>query len=158
MGKVIKEIMTKDVVWVNPKQTLLDALNLIRKFNIRHLPVVDKNTKELVGLLSEGDIILYCQKKGEKLEVDTNITVSEAMSRNVIYCYPSSSMANVAATMISAKIDSIPVLEGKEKKLVGIVTTTDLLDELCLAEELNGENVWPLKYDNPNHRNFSSHG
>lgn len=152
MGRLVKDIMTNEVVWVHPEQSLFEALSLMRQFDIRHLPVIEQQSNKLIGLLSEGDIILFCQKRGEKLEVDSQIHIHEAMSKDVVYCFPLSKPTSVAATMIVAKIDSLPVLDPETKQILGIVTTTDLLDEMCVNEELNGESVWPFKYNNPNKR------
>ena len=152
MDKSVKHLMSIEVVSVNPEQTIHDALNEMRKHEIRHLPVVTRRKGKLVGLLSEGDVLLYLQKNGTALEVDERVLVGDAMSKEVVYCYPNSKVVNVAATMITAKIDSVPIIEPSTNKLVGIVTTTDLLDDMCLAFELNGGSVRPLKYNNPNNR------
>lgn len=155
MSKPVKRIMSSRVISVQEHQTLYEAYELMRQFDIRHLPVVERKTKKLNGLLSEGDILLHCNRRGEKLLVSNKILVGDVMSRDVVFCYPSSQVSNVAATMIAAKIDCIPVIEGENKKVIGIITTTDLLDEICINEELNGEQVRPFKYNNPNRRQYT---
>lgn len=148
MGTTIAEIMKTDVIWIEPTQPLYEAFQIMRNFNIRHLPVVETGSHKVVGVLSEGDIILHCQKKGITLELDSEVKVEKAMTREVVYCFPSSNVANVAATMISAKINSIPVLDELTKTLLGIVTTTDFLDQLCLNQELSGSDVQPIPLTN----------
>ncbi len=152
MNKKVKDVMTSEVVWVSPEVSLHDAFQKMRKNDIRHLPVISRKNKNIIGMLSEGDIILYLQKNGPSLEMDSRVLVGDAMSKDVVFCYPNSKAVNVAATMITAKIDSVPVIDAKTDHLVGIITTTDLLDEMCLRFELDGGNIRPLKYKNPNSR------
>ena len=72
------------------------------------------------------------------------VPVTEVMSSKVISCSPSNSLAEVAATMITCRIGCMPVTQ--EGKLVGIVTTSDLLDKICEQDELMGYRVMPLDY------------
>jgi CBS domain-containing protein len=145
MDQVARDIMSNQIVSIEPERSLFDAYQLMKTYDIRHLPVIDNKNKKLVGLLSEGDIVLYCREENKKLAVDSDMYVKDAMTKDVIFCYPTSSAANIAATMITAKIDSIPVLDSQTNKLLGIITTTDLLDLICMSEELDGHDVHPFK-------------
>jgi CBS domain-containing protein len=51
----VEELMTHDVVTVNPDTTLREAMELMTHRRIRHLPVMD-NTK-LVGIVTIGDVV-----------------------------------------------------------------------------------------------------
>lgn len=146
MNKKVHEIMAKNIVWIDGAEPLYKAYELMRKFDIRHIPVTSKKVTGLIGILSEGDIILHCQKNGENFKIDKAILVQDAMSKDIVYCYPFSRLVNIAATMIAAKIDSIPVLDPESKVLRGIVTTVDILDEVCRVEEMNGGIARPLRY------------
>ena len=54
----IDDICTKNVITITPDQNLRDALEKMRYKNIERLPVVDaQNSRKLVGLLSQRDII-----------------------------------------------------------------------------------------------------
>ena len=50
-----RDIMTKDLVTINPQEDIYDALLLMGNEEIRKLPVVDN--KKLVGLLTSNDIL-----------------------------------------------------------------------------------------------------
>lgn len=47
--------MTKNVVTVTPQTTLEECMQIMAQKKVRHLPVMDQ--KELVGLISYGDVI-----------------------------------------------------------------------------------------------------
>jgi CBS domain-containing protein len=52
---LVWEIMTPDVIFVNPDQTLEECMALMTKKRIRHLPVL--SAEELIGLISIGDVV-----------------------------------------------------------------------------------------------------
>jgi CBS domain-containing protein len=51
----VKEIMTRQVYYTHPDQTIDECLVMINKHRIRHLPVL-KNDK-LIGMISVGDVV-----------------------------------------------------------------------------------------------------
>jgi CBS domain-containing protein len=52
---LVKEIMSAEVFWVRPDQTLEDCMQLMTDKRIRHLPVLDEG--RLVGVISIGDVV-----------------------------------------------------------------------------------------------------
>jgi acetoin utilization protein AcuB len=115
--------MTRDVIVVPPGLTLSDALAVMNRHRIRHLPVVYGGT--LVGILSDRDILLRAS-----LREDGSLQVSEepvavAMTPTPITCEPSTTVGELARIMTERKIDAVPVIRGS--RLVGLVTSTDLL-------------------------------
>lgn len=50
----VREIMTKQVVYIRPEQTSAECMALMNHKNIRHLPVMDGN--ELLGVISMKDV------------------------------------------------------------------------------------------------------
>ena len=61
------EIMTKDVETLNPKDSALDAIELMLSRYIRHLPVIDENGKVL-AMISIRDLM-----RGTRDELDVEI-------------------------------------------------------------------------------------
>ena len=51
----VREIMTADVIFASPDQTVLDCLDIMTEARVRHLPVKDGD--RLVGLVSIGDLV-----------------------------------------------------------------------------------------------------
>ena len=51
-----KDVMTRDVVSIDPDSTVLQAARLMLQHHISGLPVIDGAGK-LVGVLSEGDFL-----------------------------------------------------------------------------------------------------
>jgi CBS domain-containing protein len=69
----VSDVMTRRVIFVTPKTTIVDAIRLMLKNHISGLPVIDHKSK-LVGMVTEGDFLRraenpqpypfeYCQAK-----------------------------------------------------------------------------------------------
>lgn len=51
----VRDIMTSQVMYVEPDQTSNDCMALMTKTRLRHLPVMDKG--KVIGLVSIGDLV-----------------------------------------------------------------------------------------------------
>jgi acetoin utilization protein AcuB len=127
----VSQIMRKEVVFVRPGSSIVAARRLMRDFNIRHLPVVERGM--LAGIVSDGDIMLASHLRDGRIDVPDD-PVSVIMSRNVVSCFPTSLIQDVAATMIRLQISCVPV--AIESKLIGIVTSTDILRMLASTSSI----------------------
>jgi CBS domain-containing protein len=107
-------VMTRDVVVVSPDVTVRIAARTMERLHIRHLPVVAGGN--LIGILSDRDLLKHAP----------DARCSEAMSVTLVTCSPDATVSRVAELMLERKIDSVPVV-GLTGKLVGLVTSTDLL-------------------------------
>jgi CBS domain-containing protein len=123
--------MTTFLHTVDPDSTIDAAYALMHAEGIRHLPVV--SGRRLVGMLSDRDILLRATLcNGSVFVPDT--PVRDVMITPVITCRETTPLSDVAAVMITRKIDSLPVLD-QDGQLVGIITSSDLLEVFC-AEKL----------------------
>jgi len=53
--KPVKDVMTKNIIFVEPEDEIDYVESIMTENHIRHLPILDKNV--LVGLISIGDIV-----------------------------------------------------------------------------------------------------
>ncbi len=51
----VKDIMTRDVVWVRPEQSVEECMALVTEKRVRHLPVLVDD--QVVGVISIGDLV-----------------------------------------------------------------------------------------------------
>lgn len=115
----LKHVMTTPVWSIAPDVDASVAWEQMQRSRIRHLVVVEG--ERIVGILSQRDLggthgPAVCQGK----------CVSELMNSNVLVASPETSLSRAAQMMRGEMIGCLPIVEGKE--LVGIVTTSDLLD------------------------------
>jgi CBS domain-containing protein len=52
-----KEIMSTKIFVVNPETTVEECMALMNEKRIRHIPVVDKGTNKIMGIISIGDVL-----------------------------------------------------------------------------------------------------
>ena len=114
----VKNWMTRKLITVEPRRSVKDAVHLMYKYSIRHIPVLDHG--ELVGLVTESNLRQYFYHS--RLE---KLTVEDCMILNPITIDPNSSIDSAARLIHEFKIGGLPVLD--KRMLVGIITTTDIL-------------------------------
>ncbi|MFA7447990.1 MAG: CBS domain-containing protein [Weeksellaceae bacterium] len=128
----ITEIMTKDLVTLNPTESLYEAEKLFNQHNIRHIPVVED--QRIVGVISRSDLlrISYSNLSEDEETVESLIydsyTIPQVMTRVPVTVESDATVKEVAELLSMQSFHSIPVVENGN--LVGIVTTTDLINYL----------------------------
>ena len=54
---LVSEIMSTRIVTIHPDQTVEEAMEVMNSKGIRHLPVVEDNSGELLGMISLRDVV-----------------------------------------------------------------------------------------------------
>jgi len=117
--------MTRDVIVVPPELLLAEAWAIMQRERIRHLPVV--NAGALLGIVSDRDVLLRASVGvNGQVAVDTRELVGAAMTPAPFVCGMTTPVDELVRVMTEKKIDAIPVVSANDR-LVGLVTTTDLL-------------------------------
>ena len=126
----VRDLMTTDVITVEPSESLADVYDLMDANHIRHLPVVDADG-ELMGLVSHRDLLGGALREIGELPVThqrdllRSMTVSTIMSEEVETVSPDQDLRDAAYTLIEYKFGCLPVVEGVH--LVGILTESDFV-------------------------------
>ena len=116
----IQDVMSKNVVSV-PEETLIAiARERLRSEEIDHLVVVDG--KRVVGVVSGKDI----------LRAGDDQPLSDIMSHDVVIIGPEATLRRAAGIMRGRAVGCLPVVS--DGRLVGIVTTSDLLTALAKGD------------------------
>ena len=117
----LSEIMTRDVVVLQPDDSLQSAAKKMRDRNIGFLPVCDG--EELLGVISDRDLTIRALADG----MDVNIMLGrDLMTAPAIYCYDDQDIDDVAKIMEENQIRRLVVLSRDDKRLVGVVSLGDL--------------------------------
>lgn len=129
----VSDIMTKDLLTVGLKDELTTAEAIFKKHKIRHLPVVSGD--KIVGMLSYNDLlrISFADAIDEfETDIDTTVynmfTIEQVMVKKVVSVRPTNTLKEVAEIFTKNEFHALPVTEGD--KLVGIVTTTDIIKQI----------------------------
>jgi CBS domain-containing protein len=127
----VRDWMTSEVASVRRNEQLVIADDLMRLGRIRHTPVLDDHSDDLVGIVSQRDLFRgalaaalgYGQHAQQK--VMGMLVIKDIMSTDPVTTTPDTPLADAARVMLERKIGCLPVLE--DGRLVGILTESDFL-------------------------------
>ncbi|MEM5948458.1 CBS domain-containing protein [Spirochaetia bacterium 38H-sp] len=119
----VRDVMSKNLITASPSESLSSIQQKMKDNRITGVPIVDK--KRLVGIISLDDIITaldkgYIQEKAEK-----------HMSKNVIVLEDDMPLRFAISYLEKYHYGRFPVL-SKERELVGIITSRDIITTLLL--------------------------
>jgi acetoin utilization protein AcuB len=127
---IIKDIMVKDVIVADGDYTLEVVEKIMENNHIGHVCIVASG--RLVGMISDGDIkrrksfLAGTEVSTFREESTLRIKAHQIMTRSLITLSPESLAIEAIDLFLKHDIHIIPIVEN-ENKLVGVVSTTDLL-------------------------------
>jgi len=142
--RTVEDVMTEQVVYLEEQESLAKAMEVMQKGKFRHVPIVDEQ-KKLVGVISDRDVLRYLPYLRPGAEsfhnrlfdvapnnVATQQSLHQIMTRDVTCVLPSCDFYTVVRMLYEMNISCLPVTD-EDKKLVGIVTVTDVMRGLLAA-------------------------
>jgi len=139
---VARDVMTKDVCSIGPQAGVEEIAKLLVERNISAVVVVDDD-RQVVGLVSEGDLMRRCETGTERKRSKWREIIAEndalareyrlshalkahsIMSRHVVCVDEDTSLGRIADIFESKGIKRVPVT--RQGRLVGIVSRRDLV-------------------------------
>ncbi len=126
----IETIMTRHVVTVNMDDTVGHVRELFKSVRFHHLVVMEQG--RAVGVLSDRDLLKnispfvgkVTERSQDRFTLDRH--VHQIMSRRLVSCGPSATVAEAARLMLDHRVSSLPVLDDKGHCL-GIVSLRDVV-------------------------------
>src|SRR5512140_3755697 len=94
MSTKIKDIMSRDLHYVNPDDTLQDAAKQMRSHDVGFLPVVEGQS--LVGAVTDRDIAIKAVAEGKDPK---KTKVKDLASKDVAWCYDDQDPDDAAKVM-----------------------------------------------------------
>ena len=125
---LVNERMSYPVITIGPDMPINDALNLMKRQNIRRVPVIQNG--KMIGIITNHDLLNASPSPATSLSIWemnyllSKITVKDVMSKDVQTVTPDTPIEEAARIMADHKIGGLPVV--KDGEVVGIITETDL--------------------------------
>lgn len=129
----IKDRMTKDPYTIQVNASISALMALMREKGLKKIPVLDG--ERVVGIVTDRDVERVSPSKATTLSVFeinyllSKSTVRDAMTKDVLTVLPDAHIEDAAVLMRDERISALLVVD-ENKKLVGIVTESDLFDAL----------------------------
>jgi len=129
----ISHLMNTDLVTVHHGDPISKVRQLMRETGVHHLPVVSGG--DLVGIISWSDILnlsfgqaFGADERAVDALLDHSVTLEQVMKKDPVTLPHEGYVRQAAQILADGDFHALPVVSGK--KLVGIVTSTDLIKYL----------------------------
>lgn len=133
---LVRDWMTRNVITLGLKTTIIDAAEIMRTKKIRQFPVIDESGA-LAGIVSDRDIRDAMPSKylpGDSVQGGglANLRAADVMSSEPLTASPNTPVDLVANILQRHKFGGLPVVDAAGR-LVGIITVADVLRFFCTA-------------------------
>ena len=129
----IKNWMSQNVIVVDENESMINATKILKKNNIRMLPVLKKD--KLIGVITDSDLKKASASDATALEIHellyllSKIKVKNILTEKPITVHPDFTLGECAEILLENKISGAPVVEG-EDNVVGVITQIDIYKAL----------------------------
>lgn len=120
-----RDVMTKDVVYVDGSATIAQAVTLMRQRGVSSLLVNRRNHDDAWGIVTRKDVV---SKVIDPSKDPDKVKVYDIMTRPLLTISPGLSLKYCARLMNQAGIRRAPVFDGKN--IVGIISNSDIFNAL----------------------------
>jgi len=134
----VHQAMTKQVITVEPENTMEDVSRALEKNQHTGMPVM--KGKEMVGIVSIRDL-LHSFREGK-----SSRPVTQWMSMNVTTLYADEPLIHAVQKFERTGFGRFPVIDRKNKELVGILTKVDIIRCMLQRLEINYHDLESRKY------------
>jgi CBS domain-containing protein len=124
----VKDIMTKNVSYVNPLTTVTETAQLMQKHNVGSIPVCDQSG--VVGIVTDRDIVVRSVAHGTDPHT---LTVKDVMTSDVSSVSPDTDVDEITDMMSKHQIRRLPVVENN--RIVGMVSLGDMATSMDFTME-----------------------
>jgi len=134
------DYMSSNLVTISDKTNITQAIDLLRANKISRIPVIDDNF-DIIGLLSSHNILeLFLDTSSTEQNKD-QICVSDIMNSSPVLATEFQTLSDAAKLMIDRNTYAVVVVRTDTKIPIGIITITDLLENLSIEPAQEGYQV-----------------
>ncbi len=135
-GHFVRDIMTEKVVSIDETKTIKEAASMMNEARIGSIIITKDDTP--VGILTERDFVTKIAAK----DIPLSTPLSEVMTKPLLAVGPNQTVWEAAEIMKNMEIHRVAVQEGN--KIIGMVTTTDLVKICSIGSDSNLQRVADL--------------
>ena len=132
-GHLVSDIMKKKIISIDESETIKKAASMMTEAEIGSIIITKDNIP--VGILTERDFVTKIASK----EISLSVPVSQVMTHPLLVIAPNQTVWEVAEIMNNMGIHRVAVQEGD--KIIGMVTTTDLVKIVSIGSDSNLQKI-----------------
>lgn len=115
----VKDIMARNIAYINPNATVTEAAQLMQKHNVGSIPVCDQTG--VLGIVTDRDIVVRNVAHGTDPQ---KTPVKNVMTSQVATITPDMELEQVSKVMAEKQVRRLPVVENN--MLVGMIALGDI--------------------------------
>jgi len=123
--KTVDSVMIKNVVFIDGRETVADAIKLMRAKRVSSLVVNRRSPEDAWGMVTRKDIVGKIVDPGKDPKL---VRVHEIMSKPLITVAPGLALKYCARLFHRTGVRRAPVFDGKE--IIGIISNTDIFNAI----------------------------
>ena len=125
--KIVGDVMSKDVVFIDGNETVTSAIAMMRNKKVSSLVVNRRTHEDAWGIVTRKDIVSEVVDPGRDPK---DVKIFEIMTKPLVMVSPGLALKYCALLFHNVGIRRAPVFDGKE--IVGIVSNTDIFNAIEL--------------------------
>lgn len=145
-GHLVSDIMKKKVISIDETKTIKEAASLMNEAKIGSIIITKDDIP--VGILTERDFVTKIAVE----EIPLSVSLSQVMIKPLLVVTPNQTVWEAAEIMKNMQIHRLAVQEGD--KIIGMVTTTDLIKICSIGSDSNLQRVADLIFSR--HQKFNA--
>ena len=135
-GHLVSDIMNKKVISIDEAKTIKNAANMMNEARIGSIIITKDDTP--VGILTERDFVTKIAAK----EIPLSTPLSKVMTKPLLVIGTNQAVWEAAEIMKNMEIHRVAVQD--ENKIIGMITTTDLVKIISIGSDSNLHRVADL--------------
>ncbi len=131
----VAELMFTDLKTTTSEFTVADAVLTLADAHVHGLPVLKRDTNQLIGVLSTSDVLqaaAECASSDERSILFDDTRVESLMTPNPATTSPDEDVREAAQQMLYLDIHRLFVVDGDE--LVGVISQSDIVRAVATAK------------------------
>ena len=121
---IIEDVMSEDLIVGYVPGSIKEALDVLAKNNVSGIPILKKDTKNVVGVITRTDIF----KNSDEDQI------ALVMNEDFHFIKKDQEISEAAKVLYKNRIHGLPVINNK-KNLVGIISPKDIIKKMLLDND-----------------------
>jgi CBS domain-containing protein len=117
-----REVMTREPACCQPTDSLVRVAQTMKSEDVGAIPIVEGSSRQLVGMVTDRDIVVKALATGRSPE---QTTVREVMTTDLVTCREDEEVASAVSRMAERQVRRIPVVD-RGGSLTGIIAQADV--------------------------------
>lgn len=129
------QIMNKSYPLAETHFSLQKVMDILIKYNIRHIPVVS-GVRTIQGIVTMKDIIEFIETEKKRLNVKDDdyilsfYRIDNIMKREVVFVSPYGNMKKILEIIMTKNFGCLPVVDSAQR-ILGAITRTELMKKIA---------------------------